>query len=144
MEQRKRPLCNSSDQVCDGVRVSLIAGLSLSEYVEARSAYCSSVHTSPCCKCERLLQVAKIILEQTYCSLPQAFRVASPGKTYTTQKCLPFASPDATGLHYRVGSAQQGTSFSILMEKFTGTDYKKFGAIINNLAVNTCAKGRLT
>ena len=86
VEQRQRQLCNLSEQrVCDSVYVSLVSGLSLSEYVEARSAYCSSAHANPCSKCERLLQVATIILEQNYCSLAQAFRVAAPGRKYTAE-----------------------------------------------------------
>ncbi len=135
-EQKQTPLVHRSKQrICDNVYVSLISGLSLAEYVEARSAYCSSDHADPCSKCERLLLVAMIILEQSYCTLAQAFRVASPDGRYTSEVArrlllqMPLVS-------VRIGNASQGNSFSILMEKFAGTDYRKLGAIINSLAIN--------
>ena len=137
LDQRQTKLCLSSKQrICDNVYISLVSGLSLSEYVEARSTYCSSAHANPCSKCERLLHVAMIILEQSYCSLAQAFRVASPDGKYTSELArrlllqMPLVS-------IRIGNASQGNSCSILMEKFSGTDYRKLGAIMNSLAANT-------
>ena len=41
----------------------------------------------------------------------------------------------------RVGNPKQGHSFSIIMEKFSGTDYSKIGAIINGLANISTQKG---
>ena len=137
MEQRQRQLCNLSEQrVCNNVHVSLVSGLSLSKYVEARSAYCSFAHGNPCSKCECLLQVATIILEQNDCSLAQAFRVAAPGRKYTAEfaRCLLLQMPL---ICIWIGKPSQGNSFSILAEKFSGTDYRKLGAIINGMAINT-------
>ena len=137
VEQRQRQLCNLSEQrVYDSVYISLILGLSLSKYVEARSAYCSSAHANPCSKCERPLQVAMIILEQNYCSLAQAFRVAAPGTKYTAEFacCLLLQMPH---ISIRIGKPSQGNTFSIPVEKFPETDYRKLGAIINGMAMNT-------
>ena len=123
MEQRKLQLCNpKKQQVCNGVYVSLISDLTLSEYIEARSAYCVRFHGSPCIKCERLLQVASVILRRSYCSLSEAFRISSPGAKYTVERArssllqLPLVC-------IRIGNAAQGRSFCFLMEKFSDTNY---------------------
>ncbi len=123
--------------MCDSVYVSLVSRLSLSEYVQARSAYCLHTHASPCSKCERLLQVASVILEQSYCSLAQAFKMAAaPGAKYVAERArslllqMPLVS-------IRIGRPSQGNSLSILMEKVSGMDYSKLGAIMNSLAVDT-------
>lgn len=41
----------------------------------------------------------------------------------------------------RIGEPQKGQSFSILMEKFPGTDYSKVGGIINGLLSTQCSAG---
>ena len=41
----------------------------------------------------------------------------------------------------RIGEPQKGQSFSILMEKFPGTDYSKLGGIINGLVLTQCSAG---
>ena len=53
-----------SKHVCNGIFVSVLSGLSLSEYVRARSAYCSSAHVSPCNKCDAMLMVATMVLNK--------------------------------------------------------------------------------
>ncbi len=120
--------------MCDSVYISLLSGLSLSEYVEARSMYCLHTHKRPC-KCENLLNVAGIVLQQNYCSLAQAFAVAAPGKKYTERARSVLLQMPLVSI--RIGDPYQGKSFSFLMEKFIGTDYRKLGAIINSLAVHS-------
>ena len=67
IEQIKRPLSNSAEQhVCDSVYVSLFSCLSLDEYVQARSMYCTQIHRHRCHKCEGVLKVPGAILTQGY------------------------------------------------------------------------------
>lgn len=141
LENKKRCLCDQKQQkVCDTVHVSLISDLTLAEYAEALSVYCSQVHTHPCCKCEPLLQVANTILEESYCTLSKAFSVVHPGATYTAERArsvflqMPLVS-------VRIGDPRKGHSFSLLMEKYPGTDYAKIGTIMNGLADTFAPKG---
>ncbi len=126
--------------MCDTVHVSLISELSLSEYTEARAVHCSQVHTNPCHKCERILQVARTVHEQGYCTLSKAFSMAAPDKEYTAERArslllqMPLVS-------VRMGDPAKGNSFSILMELYPGTDYAKMGTILNGLANTFVPKG---
>lgn len=141
MEQSKRPLCNQYQQkVCGSVYVSLIStSLSLSEYVQARAVHCSQTHCSVCQKCEGLLKVAKEVLDKGYCILSQAFRMARPSAKYCAERArglllqMPLVS-------ITIGNPSKGRSFSILIEKFPGTDYAKIGTILNGLAMSFTPK----
>jgi len=58
LEQKKKCLGNQLQQnICETVHVSLFSGLSLSEYMEARSIHCQGSHTFQCLKCERFIKV---------------------------------------------------------------------------------------
>ena len=126
--------------MCDTVYVSLFSGLSLSEYAKALVTHCSYVHAQPCQKCEHFLQVAKIVLEQGYCSLSKAFNMAAPGIKYDANRArslllqMPLVS-------VRIGNPAKGYSFSILMEKYPGTDYAKMGTILNGLTATQSPTG---
>lgn len=64
-EQSKRKLCDMREQKkADNVYVSLFRGLSLKEYVVARSSNCQIYHTQPCLECQVLLSVAARIVEE--------------------------------------------------------------------------------
>ena len=81
LTQKKRRLSDSTQQkVCDSVHVSLFSGLTLSEYVYARNLHCQSAHSSPCSKCEGFLNVAKLVIEPSYCNLSNAFAMLAPMK----------------------------------------------------------------
>ena len=87
-----------------------------------------------------MLKVANTILEQGYCTLSDAFRLASPTVKYTAEHArrkllqMPLVC-------IRIGDPSKGQSFSILMERFPGTDYTKLGGIINGLLSAQCCKG---
>ena len=87
-----------------------------------------------------MLKVANIVLEQGYCTLSDAFRSTSPMVKYMAEHArrkmlqMPLT-------YIRIGDPSKGQSFSILMEKFPGTDYAKLGGIINGLASAQCYKG---
>ena len=146
VEQKNVQLRNAEKQhrVCDCVYVSRISGLSLSEYVAARAAHCSTNHARPCCSgCDGLLMVGKTVLEQGYCSLSEAFKLASQGVKYTAEHArrkflqMPLVS-------IRIGDPSRGQSFSILMEMFPGMDYSKVGVILNGLSLGQSATRNVT
>jgi hypothetical protein len=61
MEQANRPLSN----IADGIYVTAFRGLSLSEYIEARTAHCTAVHKQ-CRECSRMLQVATSVSQKGF------------------------------------------------------------------------------
>ena len=86
LEQQKQRLCNPcKQQLCDTVHVSLLSGLTLTEYITARSEHCSNAHAQPCIGCSTMLQVADAILKEGYCALSQAYSIVSPDVEYTAQ-----------------------------------------------------------
>ena len=133
-------VAHNVSQVGDCVYISSVTGLSLFEYLSARTAYCNDTHTNPCSKCSGMLKVAKIVLEQGYCTLSDAFRLASPMVKYTAEHArrkllqMPLTC-------IRIGDPSKGQSFSILMEQYLGTDYAKLGGITNGLLKAQCYEG---
>ena len=86
LEQRKKQLCDPSrQQLCDTVHVSFVCGLTLAEYIAARSEHCLHTHSQPCSGCSRMLQVASIVYKEGYCTLSEAFSIVSPDVKYTAQ-----------------------------------------------------------
>ena len=136
-QQQKRYLSDPvQHKICETVHVSLISDLSLSEYIEARAMHCQQSHSFQCRQCQRFLEVARTVREHGYCTLSKAFSTVTTNVVYTAEHArrLLLQMPLVT---ICVGNPKQGYSFSILMEKFSGTDYSKIGAIINGLANNT-------
>ena len=136
LTQKKCRLSDPAQQkVCDSVHVSLFSGLTLSEYVHARSLHCQFAHSPPCSRCEGFLSVAKLVIEQDHCTLSSAFAMLAPMKSYTCEyaRSLLLQMPLVS---ICIGSPKTGHSFSILMEKFSGTDYSRIASILNSL-VNT-------
>ena len=72
------------DQIKDDVFVSRFQGLSLEQYIEARSLFCKSQHKKTCQDCCLQLNVAKYIKQEGYITLKHAFEMCSPGVTYTS------------------------------------------------------------
>ena len=120
-------------QIADGVSVSTVSNISLSEDVVVRREYCSLTHAQPCPDCCRMIQVATIILEHNFCKLHQAFEIVSPTVKYSASRAItkllqmPLVS-------VRIGSASSGVSFTILLERFLGTDYVKMASLLNQMA----------
>ena len=82
-EQCTRKLCNPCKQKkADNVYISLFRGLSLREYVAARSNNCQSYHMQPCSECKAFLSVASRILEEGFCMLSEGFKLAFPKQVY--------------------------------------------------------------
>ena len=79
------------------------------------------------------MKVARTVIEHRYRTFSKAFSILTTDVAYTAEHArrLLLQMPLVA---IRVGNPKQGYSLSILMEKFSGTDYSKIGAIINGLA----------
>jgi len=77
-----------------------------------------------------LIIVGKAVLEQGYCILAKAFKLASPSVKYTTEHARRKFSQMPL-ISIRIGDPSRGKSFSIFMEKFAGMDYSKVGLTLN-------------
>lgn len=128
--------------MCDCVYNSPVHGLTLSEYVAARTAHCSASHAKPCGS-DALIVVGKAVLDQGHITLSDAFKLAAPGVNYTAEIAprkflqMPFAA-------IRIGDPSKGRSFSILMEHFPGMNYSKVGVILNSLTLRESASKEVT
>ena len=119
-------------RIADGVSVSTLDCLSLPEYIVVQTEYCSGIHKQPCSDCQRMLQVARIILDENFCRLRQGFEIVSPTAAYTSDRAITklLRMPLVA---VRIGSQKSGMAFTILMEKFQGTDYKKMALLLNKI-----------
>lgn len=79
-----------------------------------------------------MMQVAKIVLEHSFCRLCQAFKVVSPTVRYSTSRAITKLLQMPL-VAVQIGNASSGTSFTILLEKFQGTDYFKMASVFNQM-----------
>ena len=79
-------------EVEEGIWISHVSNLSLTEYVQARSTYCSLYH--------RMIRTAHTVLQNGICSLSNPFQAAFPNVTYIAQqaRCQLLQMPLA-GIH---------------------------------------------
>ena len=68
--------------------MSLFSGMSLCEYVTARTVFCEDNHKSPCTICTPLLNVARIVISNGQVQLSTAFKLAYPTQKYKTDIAL--------------------------------------------------------
>ncbi len=88
-EQIKRNLCNKQEQlVSSNVYVTLFRGLSLTDYIQARTLYCSSTHSQPCLKCSKMLNVASNVLTDGYVLLSITFKQAFSTQIYKSDVAI--------------------------------------------------------
>jgi len=121
-------------QEFNNVYVSGICGLNLCDYISACTANCVRLHKAPCDKCTDVLTVAKLVLDNGYCLLSEAFKTVSPEVKYTAEHAthkllqMPLVS-------INIGEQSKGRFFAILMGKHSDTDYLKLSRIFNGLVL---------
>lgn len=114
-EQQKRNLSNY-ETLKENVYISRFEGLTLDEYVRARSHVCSSIHKQTHCECKGALTVAKEILARRFLTLADAFKLCSPNvkyKSFHARRKLLQMPLAVVG----VGSLEQGTFCLYLLKK---------------------------
>ena len=87
-EQEKKSLTDLKGQkLSKDIKVSLMEGLSLSEYVGAKAEYCTQKHKyAKVCSCDSLVQAGKIALEEKMVPLSYLWNKCFPGMTYDCEK----------------------------------------------------------
>lgn len=91
----------------------------------ARGADCQNRHMQPCLECAALLSVANYVLQEGYCMLSKAFKMAFPTQQYKAdiarQRMLqmPLAC-------IRVGTPESGTAAWFVVEYVEGVNYISF------------------
>ena len=85
LEQNNNCTLSCPKKVCDGVHVSLVSDLYISQCASALIAHCSSLHASPYIKCSGLLKYIELVYEQDFCILSEAFKLTSAGVKYTAE-----------------------------------------------------------
>ena len=99
------------------------------EYIAARTEYCHSAHKQPCCKCNKLLEIGKRILDKGYCTLSSAFRSAFPTAERARRALLQIPL-----VAVRIGNPSDGNAYTILMEKYQGVSYAKISCVLEDLS----------
>ena len=113
-EQQKRCLSNY-DSFTGSIYVSSCEGLTLSEYMRARTIVCSFSHCQAC-DCDGMLRVGKDIESKGVLKLSEAFRLCSPNVKYSSFQArrkllqMPLAVVGA-------GTSKEGNCLLYLLEK---------------------------
>ena len=130
--ESKKKLCDCQlQQKSDNVYVSLVSGLTLTEYVIARGEYCKLNHSQPCV-CQRFLQVGQFIIDHGLCSLSTAFNITSPSVQYTSERArrkllqMPLVA-------ILIGDPKLGLSSYVLMEHIPSFDYTKLAVVMERI-----------
>ena len=127
-EQLSRNLANFTKK-SDSLYVTAFKGLNLSQYIEARRSYCALTH-SECLECPLMLRVAKMVEENGFVSLKEAFTSCFPEVTYNPAHArrrllqMPLA---CLRIDY-----DNGTSECYLVEHLTGCNYASLQALMKN------------
>ena len=87
-EQEKKNLTDVKRQkLSKDIKVSLMEGLSLSEYVAAKAENCTQKHKdNKVCSCDNLVQAGKVVLEQKIVPLSYLWNKCFTGMTYDCEK----------------------------------------------------------
>ena len=101
----------------ENIHVSKCEGLTLSEYVRARTLVCGSSHEKAAsCVCDGMLKVAKEVIIRGYIPLQRAFNICSPNVKYSSFQAkrnllqIPVATVGA-------GSQKEGTFCLYILAK---------------------------
>ena len=136
MEQQKLCLSNH-DFIKENIYISRFEGLTLTEYVHARSVVCSRNHKKPCKVCEGMIRVANEIIEKGVMKLSDAFKLCSPHVKYKSvqarRKLLQMPLSVVA-----IGSFKEGTLCLYLLKKFKPANWSIIQAIMSK--VNTSKK----
>ena len=87
-EQEKKNLTDLKGQkLSKDIKVSLMEGLSLSEYVGAKAEYCTQKHKyTKVCSCDNLVQAGKVVIEEKMVPLSYLWNKCFTGMTYDCEK----------------------------------------------------------
>ena len=116
-------------EVEDGIWISKVTNLTLKEYIQARTLYCSLYHKNHCKNCESMIKAAQVILQNGVCSLSMVFKAAFPQSSYVVKqaRCRLLQMPLAA---FRIGESSSGFSEIHIMEYIAGLDYSCFGKLL--------------
>ena len=116
MEQQKLHCLSTNDLLKENIYVSKFEGLTLPEYLHARSIVCAHRHKKPCTECEGMIKVGKEIIEKGILKLSDAFKLCSPHvkyKSFQARRKLLQMPLAVVG----VGSLKEGTFRLYVMKK---------------------------
>ena len=118
--------------VCEGLCVSRLKELSLTDYVQARRDYCILYHEQTCTNCNNMIKAAQMILSRGICDISEVFRHAFPDSTYcsSSAKSRLLQMPV---MAVRIGSPSSGTSVLKVIELHPHVDPKMIQLYLNSM-----------
>ena len=124
-------------EVEDGIWISKVTNLTLMEYIQARTSYCSLSNKNHCKNCESMIKAAKIIQQNGVCSLSMVFKTAFPQSSYVVKqaRCRLLQMPLAA---IRIGEPSSGFSEIHIMEYYSRTRLFLFWEAATSSSTRTC------
>ena len=119
----------SETKMHNGIRISFIEELTLSDYVIAKELQCKQLHTNCTQHCSCFVNAGKIVLEEKFVSLPYLWNKCF-GKTYDCEKAqrkllrMPIVSINVNGKVF------------IVEKEYGSTDYESKRNIIAKVICN--------
>ena len=128
----------SSCRNADGIYQSLLSGMTLLQFVKARSAYCSKHHAVGCREYNRLIQAANEIIKSGIVEVADTFRKCFPSVKYQSYNAkrrflqLPVVM-------FEISAEGKGSQRLYMTEQQTGVNYVTFVSLFHELVPSDIA-----
>ena len=122
----------SSCRKADGIYQSFLSGVTLSQFVKARTEYCYKFHAIGCCECKGLIQAANEIISSGIVHLANTFRKCFPSVKYQCHNAkrkflqLPVVI-------FEISAEGKGSQRLLIIEQQAGVNYVTFVSFIHKL-----------
>lgn len=116
----------------DGIYQSLLSGLTILQFVKARTAYCLKYHALGCSECNSLIQAANEIISCGIADVADTFRKCFPSVKYSSYNAkrrflqLPVVI-------FEISRQGKGSQRLCMIEQQTGVNYVTFVSLFHKL-----------
>ena len=130
----------SSCRKADGIYQSFLSGMTLLQFVKARSAYCSKDHAVGCRECSGLIQAANKIISSGIADVADTFRKCFPLVKYQCYNAkrrflqLPVVI-------FETSTQGKGSQRLCMIEQQSGVDYVTFVSLFRKLIPSGTVSG---
>lgn len=124
----------------DGVYQSPLSGMTLLQFVKARTAYCSNRHAVGCSECSGLIQAANDIISCGIADVADTFRKCFPSVKYQCYNAkrkflqLPVVI-------FEISAEGKGSQRLCIIEQQTGVNYVTFVSLFHKLIPSGVTRG---
>lgn len=120
----------------EGIYQSYFGGLTLSQFIRARTAYCSQNHAVSCVECDVLTQIAKDVIAAGVVDVAETFRKYYPNLMYKSYNAKRRFMQLPVVL-FEIRAEGKGSQKLIMIEQQIGVDYITFVSLFHKLLPST-------